>query len=146
MFHWPLLTVNGVLVQAPWDCFGPSSTTKGPAAGVAAGAEPPLAAVVGVWVGGTDVPDAAPLLDADEVPPAEDSAGRGRDAVPPPPVEVADGEPPVGKQLPRSIPTTRVPTAATTSCQVLHDIRSLIFSSPGAIPSRGVSVPHSPPA
>jgi hypothetical protein len=144
IFHWPLPTVNGVLVQAPWDCFGPSSTTNGPEPDVVAGAEVLLLGwVVGVWLAGTVVP-VAPPLDG-EVPPEPDSAGKGRwDPVPVASLEVAELEPPVGKQLPRSIPITSVPTAAVTNCQVLHETRSLIFSSPGASASRGVSCPQLP--
>jgi hypothetical protein len=86
------------------------------------------AAVVAGCVPGADVAvEPAPVV-AEGVPP--DSAGKGLDA--PPAEAVFDGELPVGKQLPRNIPTMSVPTAARTNCQVLHDVRSLILSWPGA--------------
>jgi hypothetical protein len=143
MFHWPLVTVNGVLVQAPWDCFGPRSTTRGPVAGAVVAVLPPA---VEVCVPGADVAVEPAAVVAEEVPPAvPDSAGKGLD----PPPAAADGEVelPLGKQLPRSIPTISVPAAATTSCQVLHDTRSLILSWPGVRASPEISdVDHPPPA
>ncbi len=126
MFHCPLETVKGVLVQAPWDCFGPRSTTSAPEAGVDVGTDEAVlpAAVVGVCAGGAVVAD-APVLPG-VVPPAPDSAGRERD--PPPPEAVFGVDPPVGKQLPRSIPMTSVPMATSATCQGLNEIRSLILS------------------
>jgi len=148
MFHWPLVTVNGVLVQAPWDCLGPSNTTRGPEAGAVAGAVVAVlpAAVVGFCVPGADVAVEPGAVVAEEVPPAvPDSAGKGLD--PPPAAAVGEVELPLGKQLPRSIPTISVPAAATTSCQVLHDTRSLILSWPGVRASPEISdVDHPPPA
>jgi hypothetical protein len=82
MFHCPLLTVNGVLVQAPLDCLGPSNTETVPAgAAVEVGGAPPVAVVVVeldpakvVVVAGTVDPE-EPVPAGVLVPPAGAAAG-----------------------------------------------------------------------
>ena len=85
MFHWPPLTVNGVLVQAPFDCMGPSRTEMVPAGvdvDVDVGDAPPAAVVVVALAGAVVVaaPPGAVVVEAPApptvlVPPAGDAAG-----------------------------------------------------------------------
>lgn len=91
--------------------------------------EPEPDAVAGAVVDGED--EGEDVLGVVAVlPPAEDSGGKVELVLLPASVEAPD--PPPAKTLPMNMPKTDAAAAATRSCQVRHDLCSLIPRWPGA--------------